>query len=98
MISYGLSEVLGPRDMVIVLFIAHLPAAVTYLIWFKAPDTPAPVLLNAETGTTELQQLEKVVVGEVDRDGVKHTSSTYDLNKAVAQEEEQKEQVKDEVA
>ena len=98
MISYGLSEVLGPRDMVIVLFVAHLPAAVTYLVWFKAPDTPAPVLLNPSAatagGVTDVQ-LEKVVVGEVDRDGVKHTSSTYDLNKAVVQEEE-KEQPKEE--
>ena len=101
MISYGLSEVLGPRDMVIVLFVAHFPAAVTYLLWFKAPDTPAPVLLNAAatagSGATEAE-LEKVVVGELDRDGVKHTSSTYDLNKAVAPDEEQKEQPKEEEA
>ena len=46
MISYGLVDVLSPKSMVIVLFCAHFPAAITYLAFFKAPDTPAPVLLN----------------------------------------------------
>lgn len=83
MISYGLVDVLGPRDMVIVLFCCHFPAAVAYLLWFKAPDTPAPVLLYKTEDAVELQ------VGETGKDGLKHTSSQFELVKGA---EEQKEQ------
>ena len=94
MISYGLVDVLGPRDMVIVLFCCHLPAAISYLVFFRAPDTAAPVLKDDVKGT----ELAALPVGDVGKDGLKHTSSQFDLVKGVEKaEDEQKEEPKEEV-
>ena len=75
MVSYGLVDVLSPRSMVIVLFCCHVPACVSYLVWFKAPDTPAPVIAEVEAaGKMGLIATDPV-------DGLKHTSSQLHLIK-----------------
>ena len=101
MISYGLVDVLSPRWMVVVLFIAHFPAAITYLLWFRAPATPAPVLLNEEVAVKEVKgHAAELAVAEADagKGGAAHplqaaemraiSSSQWDLVKGVAVEEE----------
>ena len=86
MLSYGLVDVLSPRSMVIMLFVAHAPAALSYLLFFHAPPTPAPVLMAGKPVAEQAQALE---VGVLGRDGVKHSSSQFDLVKGLEEEKEQ---------
>lgn len=81
MVSYGLVNVLGEQHMIIVMLCVHIPGSIVYVIWFRAPETPAAQLLTKILETPDVQKLTTAPKIELaDVDGLKHTSSasTFD--------------------